>query len=246
MSTKVAGLAKKNGYTNIRIYQGGRPAWIKAGNLVYADNQAIENGNIVLIDLRSIKKSENGRITRSVSIPYPELDSRIDGLALKAPIVLYSDSHKEVARAVRELRAKGFKKVALVAGNYAGWVQAGGTIVRGPVVTDIHWRRKLGKGEVSREDFLRVVNGKEPGAVTLDVRTKEEVMEGRFKNSLTIPLDQISSRLAEIPKNKKIYVYSSTGARADMCAQELKKNGYKAYFLRAEITCTGNNCDIED
>ena len=246
MSTKNACLAVKDGYKNVRVFLAGQPAWIKAGNLVYASKGNIEKGNIVLIDLRSEKKSATGRIPRSVTIPYDTLDDRLEDIPIKAPVVLYSDSVEEAADAVEDLRDEGFKKVALVSGNYAGWVKAGGKTIKGPVVTDITWKRKLGKGEVSKADFLKVASGKDSSAVILDVRTKDEVSAGCFKNAITIPLDQIGSRLAEIPKDKKIYAHCTTGARADMAAQELKKNGYKSFFLVAEVECEGNDCEVED
>ena len=246
MSTKVAGLAKKDGYNNIRVYLEGQPAWVKAGNMIYASKGNIAKGNIVLIDLRSIKKSEAGRIARSVSIPYDTLDDRLDDIPIKAPIVLYSDSEDEAVEAVEDLRDEGFKKLALVAGNYDGWVKAGGKAVKGPVVTDVEWARKLGKGEVGKADFMKAINGTDPGAVILDVRTSDEANEGGFKNAIAVPLDQITSRLSEIPKGKKIYAHCTTGARADMAAQELKKNSYKAFFFVANIDCKGNKCTVED
>lgn len=246
MSTKVAGSAIKDGYKNIRVFLQGQPAWIKAGNLVYASKGTIEKDNIVLIDLRSKKKSAAGRIPRSVTIPYDTLDDRLDDIPAKAHIVLYSDSADQAKEAVKDLRDEGFKKVALVSGNYAGWVKAGGKIVKGPVVTDIRWKRKIGKNEVGKADFLKVVNGTDTSAVILDVRTDDEVNAGSFPNSIAVPLDQVSSRLAEIPKDKTIYVHCTTGARADMAAQELKKNGYNAFYLVADIECEGNDCEIED
>lgn len=246
MSTKIAGLAKKDGYKNVKVYLQGQPAWIKAGNLVYASKGNVTKGNIVLIDLRSTKKSAAGRIARAVSIPYDTLDDRLDDIPKKAPVVLYSDSNEEVADAVEDLRDEGYKKVAAVSGNYAGWVKAGGKTVIRPVVTDINWVRKLGKGEVGKADFMKAVSGADAGAVILDVRTTDEAGAGGFKNAIAVPLDQVGSRLAEIPKNKKIYVHCTTGARADMAAQELNKNGYKAFFLVANVECEGNDCDIED
>lgn len=246
MSTKNAGLAKKEGYKNVRVYLEGEPAWTKAGHMVYASKGNIEKGNIVLIDLRSAKKSATGRIARSVTIPYATLNDRLDDIPVKAPVVLYSDSAKESADAVEDLRNEGYKKVALVSGNYEGWVKAGGKTVKGPVVTDITWKRKIGKGEVSREEFLKAAKGKDAGAVILDVRTDDEAAAGGFKNAIAVPLDQIGSRLSEIPKDKKVYVHCSTGARADMAVQELKKNGYKAFFLVADVECEGNDCKVED
>jgi rhodanese-related sulfurtransferase len=246
MSTKIAGLAKKDGYKNIKVYLDGQPAWVKDGNLVYASKGTITKGNIVLIDLRSAKKSAAGRIARSVTIPYDTLDDRLDDIPKKALIVMYSDSGEEAADAVEDLRDEGYKKVALVPGNYAGWVKSGGKTVIRPTVTEIEWVRKLGKGEIGKADFMKAVSGADSGAVILDVRTADEVSAGAFKNAITIPLDKVGARLAEIPKNKKIYIHCTTGARADMAAQELNKNGYKAFFLVADVECEGNDCDIED
>lgn len=246
MSSKVAGSAVKDGYKNIKVYLQGQPGWIKAGNTVYASKGNVTKGNIVLIDLRSKKKSAAGRIARSVSIPYDSLDDRLNDIPVKAPIVLYSDNTEEVADAVQDLRDEGYRKVALVTGNYTGWVKSGGETVKGPVETEIKWQRKLGKGEISKADFMKVANGTDKSAVILDVRTADEVSAGGFKNAISIPLDQIGSRLSDIPKDKKVYVHGTTGARADMAAQELRKNGYKAFFLVAAIECNGNDCTVED
>lgn len=246
MSTKVAGSAIKDGYKNIKVYLEGLPAWTKAGNLVYASKGNIGKGNIVLIDLRSKKKAKAGHIARSINIPYDSLDDRLEDIPKKAPIVLYSDSTEDTASAVEDLRDEGFKKVALVSGNYAGWVKSGGKTVKGPVETKIDWKRKLGKGEVGKADFMKAVNGTAVNTVILDVRTADEVSAGAFKNSIAVPLDQITSRLSEIPKDKKVYAHCTTGARADMAVQELNKNGYNAFFFVAAIECEGNECDIED
>jgi rhodanese-related sulfurtransferase len=246
MSTKVAGLAVKDGYKNVRVYLDGQPAWIKAHNMVYASKGTIEKGNIVLVDLRSVKKSEAGRIARSVTIPYDTFDDVIDDIPLKAPVVLYSDSDEDAAAAVADLRDEGYKKVALVAGGYAGWVKDGGATVKGPVVSEITWVRKPGKGEVSLDDFLKAVNGENDEVIILDVRTADEVAAGSYKRAISIPLDQIGARLADIPKDKKIYVHCTTGARAEMAAQELKKDGYKAFFLIADVECEGDTCEIDD
>ena len=246
MSTKVAGLAIKDGYTNVKVYLEGQPAWVKAGNMVYASKGNVAKGNIVLLDLRSKKKSMAGRIARSVNIPYATLEDRYDDIPKKAPIVLYSDSKEEVSDAYEELRDEGFKKVALVSGNYAGWMKAGGKMAQGAVATDINWVRKLGKGEVSKDDFLKAASGADKMAVILDVRTADEAGSGGFKNAIAVPLDQIGTRLSEIPKGKKVYAHCTTGARADMAVQELKKQGYKAFFLVANVECEGNNCEIED
>lgn len=246
MSTDSAGQAKKMGYKNVRCYLEGEPAWIKAGNPTYASREFISKGNIVLVDLRSAEKSEAGRIPRSVTIPYATLKGKMESLPKKAPFVLYSDNTDETMNALKDMHEAGLKKVSLVPGNMDGWIKAGGETTSGPLVTTIDWKRQLEKGEVSMADFLNVANGNATDAVILDVRTPDESASGKFKNAISIPLDQVASRKGELPKDKKIYTHCTIGARADMAAKELNKSGYKAFYLVGDVKCKGNDCTVED
>lgn len=234
------------GYKNVKVYLEGEPAWIKAGNSTYATKEFISKGNIVLVDLRSAEKSAAGRIPRSVSIPYADLKAKIESIPVKAPVVLYSDNNDETMAALKDLREAGLKKVSLVPGNIEGWLKVGGETTSGPVVTAIDWKRQLEKGEVSVADFLNAANGKATDAVVLDVRTQDESAAGKYKNAISIPLDQVGARKGELPKDKKIYIHCTTGARAEMAAKELNKNGYNAFFLVGDVTCTGNDCTIAE
>jgi rhodanese-related sulfurtransferase len=246
MSTTNAGLARKLGYTNVKVYLEGEPAWTKAGNKLYASHDFITTGNIVLIDLRPTSKAIEGRIPRSVSVPYDKLDSRLNDIPRNAPVVLYSDNEQEALDALADLREDGFKLSSLVSGNYAGWVAAGGAIESGPIAsTDISWKRKIGKGEVTVEEFKAATEGKVPGVMIIDARTKEEIAEfGKFKNTVNIPLDQIPARIGELPKDKKIFIHCSTGARADLAYQELMKHGFNAKFLLLNIEDAACDCEI--
>jgi rhodanese-related sulfurtransferase len=246
MSTDSAGQAKKMGYKNIKVYLEGEPAWSKAGYPLYASNDFISKGNIVLIDLRSVEKSEAGRIARSVTIPSATLKDKADSIPKKAPVVIYSDSEDEAVSAMKVLKEKGLKKVALVPGNIAGWVKSGGETTSGPVVTTIVWKRQMEKGEVSITDFLKVAEGSATDTVILDVRNQDETTAGMFKNAISIPLDQVGNRKGELPKDKKIYVHCTTGARAGMAAKDLINAGYNAFFLNEDISCKDNTCSVTE
>lgn len=246
MSTDSAGQAKKMGYKNVRVYLDGEPAWIKAGNPTYASKEFISKGNIVLVDLRSTEKSAAGRIPRSVTIPYATLKNKMESLPKKAPFVLYSDNTDEAMSALKDMREAGLKKVSLVPGNIDGWIKAGGETTTDPVASTIEWKRQLEKGEISVADFQNVANGSATDAVILDVRTKDESASGKYKNAVSIPLDQLASRKGELPKDKKIYVHCTTGARAEMAAKELNKNGYNAFYLVCDVVCKGNDCTIAE
>lgn len=244
MSTASAGLAKKLGYTNIRVYLDGEPAWSKAKLPTYSTTEFIKNGNVVLLDVRSSAKAIAGRIKGAYSVPFATLEDKLDDVPRNAPIVLYGD--KEVMEAVILVREQEFNFVSLVEGGYDGWLKAGGEIEKGPIYnTEIKWVRKLGKGEVSVADFRKAAFGEDKGAVIVDARTKEEVAElGMFKNTINIPLDEIPTRMNELPKDKKIYVHCSTGARADMAYNELIKHGFNAKFLLLNIKDAECDCEI--
>ena len=246
MSTSNAGLAKKFGYTNIRVFLAGEPAWSKAGHPVYASNNFVEKGNIVLIDLREGGSPVEGRIPRSIPISYEQLEDRIDDIPRNAPVVIYSDKEEDVLDALEDLRDEGFKNVSLVAGNYQGWVAAGGKIQKGPIFsTEITWVRQLGKGEVSVDEFRKATLGEVPNTYIIDARTKDEIAElGIFKNTVNIPLDEIPKRMNEIPKDKRIFVHCSTGARADLAYRELVENGYDVKFLLLDISDPECDCPI--
>ena len=244
MSTASAGLAKKNGYTNIRVYLDGEPAWGKAGLPTYSTKDFILNGNVVLIDIRPSEKAVAGRIKGAYSVPFATIEDKLDDVPRNAPLVFYGD--KEVMDAVQVAREEEFNNVSLVEGGYDGWVKAQGEIEKGPIFnTEIKWVRKLGKGEVSVADFRKAASGEDKSAVIVDARTKEEVAElGMFKNTINIPLDEIPTRMGELPKDKKIYVHCSTGARADMAYNELVKHGFNVKFLLLNIKDAECDCEI--
>jgi len=244
MSPKAAGLAKKAGYKNILVMLAGEPAWVKAGYPTYASDAFVNKGNIVLIDLRSIEKSEKARIPRSVTIPYDSLDDRVDDIPVKAPVVLYSDDEREAMRAVAELHDEGVKNVSLVSGSLDQWLATPGQFESGPAVTEITWQRKLGKGEVSIADFEKAVSGKSDAQI-LDVRNRDEAQDGMFPGAINIPLDELAKKTNELPSDRKIYIHCTTGARAEMAYKQLEKGGFDAFFLVADVDCADNNCEIE-
>ena len=62
----------------------------------------------------------------------------------------------------------------------------------------------------------------------LDVREPKELDEfGSIKGYVNIPLGQLDSRLAEIPKDKVIVTLCQRGVRAGKAGELLLKNGYK-------------------
>ncbi|MEG1811500.1 MAG: FAD-dependent oxidoreductase [Clostridia bacterium] len=68
---------------------------------------------------------------------------------------------------------------------------------------------------------------KYPDAVLLDVREDAELMAFELPNAKHIPLGQLRSRLAEIPKDKEIITFCAIGIRSYNAARILMENGFK-------------------
>ncbi len=66
-----------------------------------------------------------------------------------------------------------------------------------------------------------------PGAVLLDVRTREEYREGHIPGSRNVPVQEMHGmgRLAENPA-APVFVYCYSGARSRQAAGQLKRMGY--------------------
>lgn len=248
MSPKSAGLAAKMGFTNIKVMLKGVPGWKKTGHMVVASTKFINTGNIVLVDLRVPKDAAAGHIPRAINIPLAELaDMEEDFPAMKSqvPIVLYGNKG-DVKKGAKMIKGWGYKGIAAINGDFAGWQAAGNPVATGEIGSEIAWKYKPGKGEVGIKEFKAVLAGNAADKVILDVRGPEETSDGMFANAINIPLDELEKRIAELPKGKELLAHCSTGARAEMAVQSLKKAGLKARFLVANVECEDGECEIEE
>lgn len=247
MSPKAAGLAAKMGFTNIKVMLQGVPGWKKAGQMVVASNQYVATGNRVLIDLRSPDEAAAGHIAGAVNIPLGQLNEAEDDFPTSktAPIVVYGNGD-DARKAAKIIKGFGFKTIALVDGGLDGWQKAGNVLAKGAAATEIDWVRILGPGEVAIAEFKQAATGAGGEQVILDVRTTDEAEAGHFANCIHLPLDEIEARLAELPKDRELLVHCSTGARAEMAVATLKKQGFKARFLVAEVECEEGVCEIAE
>ena len=67
---------------------------------------------------------------------------------------------------------------------------------------------------------------KAQGALLLDVRSAGEFASANAPGTVNIPLGELGSRLAEVPKNAPVVVCCASGTRSGMASLVLKKNGY--------------------
>jgi len=67
----------------------------------------------------------------------------------------------------------------------------------------------------------------ESGACLIDVRTPDEAQGGMVPGAFNISVDEIRSRLDDIPKDKELLVYCQVGVRSYIASRILKQKGFK-------------------
>ncbi|OKY75604.1 MAG: hypothetical protein BM485_07710 [Desulfobulbaceae bacterium DB1] len=246
MSTESAGLAAEAGYKNVKVFLDGAPGWQKAGHHVVASNNFVEKGNIVLVDLRDAADYKKGHIPRAYNVPFADLEGAEDDFPENktAPLVFYGNN---AVKAFKTAKKWGYKGSAVYEGGTKAWTAAGKSLDTSASPKEITWVRILGPGEIGIADFVKVA-GKQPAdKIILDVRTNDEIKEGMFANAVHIPLDELGAKMNTLPKNKEILIHCSTGARAEMAFQELKKAGFKTRYVMGNVECDPDDgCEISE
>jgi len=70
-----------------------------------------------------------------------------------------------------------------------------------------------------------IADGKQ--ILILDVRQKNEYDAGHIDGAVLIPLQALSDRLAELPKDKQIVVYCQMGGRSAQAVALLRQKGFE-------------------
>lgn len=86
-------------------------------------------------------------------------------------------------------------------------------------------RKILGLGP--KTDFKELVSN---GAIIIDVRTAEEFRSGHIHGSLNIPLNELSSKLNKIKKDRCIITCCASGMRSASAKAVLKSKGYAEVY----------------
>lgn len=239
LSPTAAMRATSLGYETVKVYTGGfsdwsqteyaftTPTWLKL---------AIEN-NIphVLIDVRGKDAVKEGYIKGAVSIPLNDLDAakNIFPKQKNALIIFYGNGKEDAAKKVISW---GYRSVRILTITYDEWKNAGNPVKTGAAKTSIVYVPKPKPGTISGAEFKKIVERKPSDTVILDVRTPEEVAEGKLKNSINIPIDEVLHRINEIPTGKKIVIHCAIGARAEMAYYLLKESKIESRYLDSKIT----------
>lgn len=154
-----------------------------------------------MIHLKIVFRKSDGLILGAQAVGMEDVPRKIDTIAAMIQLggTVYDLEEAELCYAPQY----GAAKDAL---NFAGMIAA--NMLRG----DVHMR-----------DWS---DGFDDGILLVDVRDPHEFAAGHVKGSINLPLNEIRSKVAEIPQNRKIGVYCGVGQRGYYAARLLEQHGY--------------------
>lgn len=156
------------------------------------------------LDIKITFSPADGRLYGAQIVGYEGVDKRIDeyALVIKHKGTVYDLMALEHAYAPPFSSAKD---PVAVSGYVAGNILSG-------KMKPLYWR------ELKQTD---------PDSIFLiDVRTADEFALGSIKGAVNIPLDDLRSRLGEIPHNKPICLFCGVGLRGYLASNILRENGF--------------------
>ena len=171
----------------------------------------------------------SGKLYGGQCVGYEGVDKRIDQIAIviKHGGTVYDLAGVEHAYAPPYSSAKD---PVAIAGYVAGNIVSGAM----PAAT---WREVQGASRSSGDPGAPHAAGGsgEPGnpgaegvgAVLLDVRTRGEFSKGHIPGAVNIPVDELRSRLAEVPSDKPVIIYCAVGQRGYLATRILMAHGFR-------------------
>ena len=157
-----------------------------------------------------------GRVLGAQAVGGAGVDKRIDVLAvaIQAGMTVFDLEEMELAYAPQYGSAKDPI-------NMAGFVASG--LLRGE------------HPQVDVEAVLATPTAERP--FVLDVRTPQEFASGHIPGAVNIPVDDLRSRLGELPRDRKIAAYCQVGQRGYLATRILQQNGFSAANIGGGYKC---------
>ena len=157
------------------------------------------------MDIKITFSPSDGRLYGAQIVGYDGVDTRIDqfALAIKQGATVEQLTRLEHAYAPPFSSAKD---PVAIAGYVAGNILSG-------KMDPLYWR------EMQQVDTSKVT--------LVDVRTSDEYSLGSIPGAVNIPLDDLRSRMVEIPIDRPVWLFCGVGLRGYLASNILKGNGYK-------------------
>ena len=177
------------------------------------DFRAAMKGNMTVLDVRTPPSFGGAHIGGSLSVWLDGL-SQYGGYVLDhdRPILLVVENRAQVLEAVRSLIRIGFDDIpGYLRIGMEAWCSAGEPVAITQLTTPSQVKEWIDSGM----DITLV-----------DVRNMHELRSGVIAGSKLINIGSLEARLEEIPRDKRVISYCSSGYRGGLGASLLLRNGY--------------------
>jgi NADPH-dependent 2,4-dienoyl-CoA reductase/sulfur reductase-like enzyme/rhodanese-related sulfurtransferase len=157
--------------------------------------------------LKLLFAPETGKILGAQAVGGDGVDKRIDVLAvaIQAGLTVFDLEEMELAYSPQYGSAKDPI-------NMAGFVAGG--LLRGD------------HPQVDVEAVVAATSRESPYLV--DVRTTREFADGHISGAVNLPIDDLRTRLGELPRDRQIAVYCQVGQRGYVATRILRQSGFQA------------------
>lgn len=242
LSPKAMKIAMKHGYTNVKAYVEGIPAWKGEVYPTHVNPEwLVKNLDIhhVIIDVR---EKPSSFVKGAVHLPVSQLEAMhqkwnkekyptakrtfFDLRDKKASITIIADNDNsdEAIEAYEFLTYWKFKSVSILKGGMANWQIAKYPLGSGKIGQDLSYEKKLAPGAIDEKEF--VAAAKKNTATIIDLRGVDEAKDAHLKNAINIPFAELEANLSKIPKDGLVILHCLEGGRAAMAYTMLKGKGY--------------------
>lgn len=257
LSHNVAHKMEKLGYTNIKVYAEGNPAWSKAGlplsvSTVFVKKLLDDKEKFMLIDSRPKRVFGQGAIPGAVNIPDSEFEKNVSQLpADKATFLVFYCGGLECVlsdKSAEKAQKLGYTNVKTYAEGYPAWIKAYPSS-KAVAATDAPAAPAAAKqavdivpgkekGSITNASFEKLVKETPNAVLFVDVRDAKEFERGHLKGAINIPIGELDKKLAALPTDKPVIFLCSTGGRSGEAYDTVKllRAEVQAYFVDAEIT----------
>lgn len=194
---------------------------------------ACENG-MTIVDIRSPEAFSGAFIPGSLALPLAMVPAYAGWfLTYERDIGIIAENVEDVLTARRYLFRLGYDRVpGYLESGLTGWETSGRQYSRIPAVHAGELVRRI----LDAETFT-----------LLDVRSKDEVENGRLPGSVNIYLGHLPKELGKIPKDRPVTTFCGSGRRAIIAASILKRNGFENVedALGSMGACAAIGCPLE-
>ena len=162
------------------------------------------------MSIKTVFDRTDGKVLGAQIVGYGGVDKRIDvfAVAIRAGMTVEDLAELELSYAPPYSSAKDPV-------NYVGFVAM--NLMSG-MVKQFHW--------YELESMIA-----DPGVTVVDLRMDAEYAEQHLEGPLHIPVDELRSRLSEIPKDRPVSIFCHSGLRSYIGLRILMQNGYNCSHM---------------